>query len=86
MNTLFDAVSKRIPIGKIVPHILLPVFVLFAASCKQKATQSTVENGDLAETAIHRLDTMLFSTPNTIEIHQDSLIRKPVREKKIKAG
>jgi hypothetical protein len=86
MKALFDIVSKKISFSKIIVHLVLPGFMFFAASCIQKATQRTVENGDLAETAIHKLDTMLFSTPNTVEINRDSLVKKPANGKMVKIG
>ena len=91
---------NKIPIAKIQINIvmkspfrfnallllLIACAAILASSCSQQSNRNEVDSRDMVESRFHRLDTMLLSTPNTIEINQDSLTRIPVREKKIKAG
>lgn len=66
--------------------LFLACVVNLTSSCSQQRNRNEVDSRDMGESRIHRLDTMLFSTPNTVEINTDSLTRKPLLEKKIKAG
>ncbi len=71
-------------------RVLLLLLIVCAAnltsSCSQQRKRYEVESRVVGESRIHRLDTMLFSIPNTVEINPDSLTRNPVQEKRIKAG
>ncbi|MCK4466512.1 MAG: hypothetical protein KAU83_12445, partial [Bacteroidales bacterium] len=84
---MFNSITRRPCLTSKIPLFLLISILILATACKQKkGTRKTGNNIGMAETGIHRIDTMLFSTPNTVEINPDSLIRKPVKGRIVKAG
>ena len=77
---MFNSITRRPCWTSKIPLFLLISILILATACKQKAgSGQNVNKTTAVETGIHRLDTMLFSTPNTVEINPDSLIRKPVK-------
>ena len=87
MRQLFHSITRRPSVVRIIAQFFLISLIIFTAACKEKTgTDQTVDITDKAQTNIHRLDTMLLSTPNTVEINPDSLIRKPVKGRRVKAG
>ena len=71
---------------QIILLFLIAGAVCLTSACKKRGTEGVLENLDLEDSKVHRLDTMLLSTPSTVEIHADSLIRTLVQERKVKAG
>ena len=84
---MFNSITPRPCVTSKIPLLLVISILILAFACKQKkGPGQTGNNTGMAETSIHRIDTMLFNTPNTVEINPDSLIKKPVKGRIVKAG